>query len=328
MNCLHNSIFAFGGLVMLTSFCFVLYYDFSSSSMPPGNYTALVSLDKKSRFPDAFTRILSIGENETINLLNQTLLDRTHMPNVKMVPYFEGKKRFERCALVGSSDILMYNEFGAEIDRHDAVFRCGFAPTGMSNRNLTRHVGTKTTFRIISCPFHLCLTDDPKVDPVIKSTDYPNRIRDYHKHCAEPSDVLLYLLNFKRGGEPLSYIQSLQRKYPYRAIFVMDQHFVHKVLQPRIEPAMGYTARNRMSSGSQYVIISLAMCNELDLYGFYPYEKSPGGHHLEYKYYATDGTRKNNQTFDSWHAFSIENKYILGLHKQGFPVRVFIGNRK
>jgi hypothetical protein len=48
--------------------------------------------------------------------------------------------------LIGNSADLLKAEAGAEIDGHDAVFRMNGAPTG----NYSKHVGRKTTFRVVN----------------------------------------------------------------------------------------------------------------------------------------------------------------------------------
>ena len=51
---------------------------------------------------------------------------------------------FRKCAIVGSSGILLTHELGAEIDSHDMVFRFNSAKT----KGFEKFVGTKTTHRI------------------------------------------------------------------------------------------------------------------------------------------------------------------------------------
>ena len=51
---------------------------------------------------------------------------------------------FRKCAIVGSSGILLTHELGAEIDSHDMVFRFNSAST----KGFEKHVGSKTTHRI------------------------------------------------------------------------------------------------------------------------------------------------------------------------------------
>jgi len=58
-------------------------------------------------------------------------------------PEFE-RERFQTCAVVGNSGILLKSKLGPEIDSHDAVFRLNNAPAG------SQDVGDKTTVRILN----------------------------------------------------------------------------------------------------------------------------------------------------------------------------------
>ena len=51
---------------------------------------------------------------------------------------------YRRCAIVGSSGILLKYENGGDIDGHDMVFRFNSATT----KGFEKHVGAKTTHRI------------------------------------------------------------------------------------------------------------------------------------------------------------------------------------
>ena len=53
---------------------------------------------------------------------------------------------FDTCAVIGNGGVLVHNEYGDAIDRHDAVFRFNDGPT----QGFEKLVGSKTTFRIIN----------------------------------------------------------------------------------------------------------------------------------------------------------------------------------
>lgn len=55
-----------------------------------------------------------------------------------------------KCALVGSSEILMNASWGGKIDSFEAVIRMNDAPTGRDIPKLKDHVGTKTTMRFMN----------------------------------------------------------------------------------------------------------------------------------------------------------------------------------
>ena len=52
-------------------------------------------------------------------------------------------KKYNNCAIVGSSGAIMNERFGEEIDSYDAVFRINRAP--MNYRKYVQYIGRKTT---------------------------------------------------------------------------------------------------------------------------------------------------------------------------------------
>eukprot|EP00003_Mantamonas_plastica_P032379 TRINITY_DN877_c0_g1_i8.p1 TRINITY_DN877_c0_g1~~TRINITY_DN877_c0_g1_i8.p1 ORF type:complete len:455 (+),score=110.92 TRINITY_DN877_c0_g1_i8:743-2107(+) len=70
----------------------------------------------------------------------------------KLRDYFKGEPtrianqdKYETCALVANSGLVLSKEYGQQIDSHDAVIRCNLGPT----KGYEKNVGSKTTFRVI-----------------------------------------------------------------------------------------------------------------------------------------------------------------------------------
>ena len=53
---------------------------------------------------------------------------------------------YSTCAIVGSAGLLLTQQFGEEIDEHEAIFRFNIAPA----KGFEKHVGSKTTLRLIN----------------------------------------------------------------------------------------------------------------------------------------------------------------------------------
>nr|PNR51743.1 hypothetical protein PHYPA_010931 [Physcomitrium patens] len=76
---------------------------------------------------------------------NITLCNEKLAPVIPSTPPFI-PRQYGRCAVVGNSNDLLQDLFGAEIDEFDAVIRMNGAPV----ENYTHYVGEKTTFRILN----------------------------------------------------------------------------------------------------------------------------------------------------------------------------------
>ena len=77
-------------------------------------------------------RHLGIVSEKLLNVLpDRDLLNETH---------------YGSCAIVGSAGLLLTQEFGREIDEHEAIFRFNIAPA----KGFEKHVGSRTTLRLIN----------------------------------------------------------------------------------------------------------------------------------------------------------------------------------
>jgi len=56
----------------------------------------------------------------------------------------------KRCAIIGNSPYLLYNDYGSEIDEYEVVFRCNAAIT----QGFEKYVGSKTDYRLVN--IHVC----------------------------------------------------------------------------------------------------------------------------------------------------------------------------
>ena len=79
----------------------------------------------------------------------------------------------------------------------------------------------------------------------------------------------------------------------------------------------GFT--QKLTTGFYFVTSALTLCNELNLFGFWPFTESPDGRQVRYHYY-------NNVVLETKiHDISMEWKYIVALHHAGLA-NVHAGN--
>lgn len=68
---------------------------------------------------------------------------------------------FGSCAVVGNSGQLLNASFGSAVDSHDLIMRVNQAPGGTKENRLERHVGKRTTFRLINTRYLPTLPSAP-----------------------------------------------------------------------------------------------------------------------------------------------------------------------
>eukprot|EP01018_Ginkgo_biloba_P015691 Gb_14233 [translate_table: standard] len=112
------------------------------------NMTTILTREYLNARPDgwltyAAKRIAQLGADKCYNL---TLCEEHLSLVLPSKPPFH-PRQFETCAVVGNSGDLLKNEFGQEIDDHDAVIRDNEAPV---NKKYAKYVGMKRNFRLVA----------------------------------------------------------------------------------------------------------------------------------------------------------------------------------
>eukprot|EP00898_Chlorokybus_atmophyticus_P005324 jgi/Chlat1/5793/Chrsp387S05512 len=77
---------------------------------------------------------------------------------LRHLPSTEWRPAFNTCAIVGNSGSLLYEQYGKDIDAHDAVFRFNQAPT----LGYEVHVGSRTTFEFLNSAWVQQLLDSTR----------------------------------------------------------------------------------------------------------------------------------------------------------------------
>ncbi|KAJ3693950.1 hypothetical protein LUZ60_009430 [Juncus effusus] len=112
------------------------------------NSTTILTKEYIDALPDGWYNYAWRRINKGVqlnNCKNKTLcMEKLKLVLPETPPYVP--HQFGRCAVVGNSGDLLKTNFGEEIDNFDAVIRENGAPI----QNYTKHVGRKSTFRILN----------------------------------------------------------------------------------------------------------------------------------------------------------------------------------
>ncbi|XP_068790752.1 alpha-2,8-sialyltransferase 8F isoform X3 [Struthio camelus] len=204
---------------------------------------------------------------------------------------------FKNCAVVGNGGILKNSSCGAEIDRSDFVFRCNLPPTTGS---ISKDVGNKTNL--------------VTVNPSIIAQKY-NKLNEkkteFLENIAVYGDAFLLLPAFSfRSNTATSFkvYQTLQEfKATQRAIFFHPTYLKSLAQFWRTKGVKAY----RLSSGFMITSAAVELCENVKLYGFWPFSKSAEKMPISHHYY------DNQLPKPGFHAMPKEYNQILQLHGKG-----------
>ncbi|XP_051797454.1 alpha-2,8-sialyltransferase 8F-like [Acanthochromis polyacanthus] len=206
-------------------------------------------------------------------------------------------KTLDTCAVVGNGGILINSSCGERIDSAQFVIRCNLPPLA---NGYEKHVGIKTDL----------VTANPSIfndrygalnghrHPFVES------LRSY-----ENSLLLIHAFSFSaytavslRAFNTIKDFES-----PIRPVFSNPEYLKSLILFWRSQGLR----ESRLSTGLITTSLALQLCNNIDLYGFWPFSNHPQDlHPLTNHYY--DDIKPNK-----FHAMPAEFDLLMRLHSQG-----------
>ncbi|XP_026797859.3 CMP-N-acetylneuraminate-poly-alpha-2,8-sialyltransferase [Pangasianodon hypophthalmus] len=211
-------------------------------------------------------------------------------------------KRFKTCAVVGNSGVLLKSGCGKEIDSHDFVIRCNLAPLA----EFAEDVGLRSDFT----------TMNPSVIQRVYGGLLNETVRElFVQRLSLLNDSVLWIPAFMvKGGE--KHVEGvneliLKRKLPVRMAYP-SLRLVHAV--------RGYWLTNKVnikrpSTGLLMYTMATRFCDEIHLYGFWPFPKDASGNPVKYHYY--DMLKYRYFSNASPHRMPLEFKTLKMLHSKG-----------
>ncbi|XP_015708920.1 alpha-2,8-sialyltransferase 8F isoform X1 [Coturnix japonica] len=204
---------------------------------------------------------------------------------------------FKNCAVVGNGGILKNSSCGAEIDRSDFVFRCNLPPTV---GNISKDVGNKTNL--------------VTVNPSIIAQKYSRlnkKKTEFVGNIAAYGDAFLLLPAFSfRSNTAISFkvYHTLQEfKTTQKAIFFHPTYLKSLARFWRTKGVKAY----RLSSGFMIISAAVELCENVKIYGFWPFSQSTEKIPITHHYY------DNQLPKPGFHAMPKEYNQILQLHGKG-----------
>ncbi|XP_041459696.1 sia-alpha-2,3-Gal-beta-1,4-GlcNAc-R:alpha 2,8-sialyltransferase-like [Lytechinus variegatus] len=215
---------------------------------------------------------------------------------------------FKTCSVVGNSGILLNSSCGAHIDAADFSFRCNFATV----KGYEKDVGTKTdviTFNpsILDRFYGRLKKDEDKrrfEERLVSYGKYVLWIPIFSTHYVSRTvhEILDYFnLNFKR-------FKNIQLAFPGNILPDISDYWLTQGID-----------EDRISTGLLMFNIAATICEEIHMYGFYPF---PQFQDISIPYHYDDS--RKNRTRDNYdygyrrfHQLPDEFVLLKKLHKAG-----------
>ncbi|XP_071497578.1 alpha-N-acetylneuraminide alpha-2,8-sialyltransferase-like [Diadema antillarum] len=205
-------------------------------------------------------------------------------------------KRFRKCSLVGNSGSLLNNSCGREIDDADFVFRCNAAPINAHSKD----AGTKSNFTTFNPSIFLKrfggLISEQNVSEFLRQTkEYSGFLWFPCLGSHRYTDLCLHA-SFLYNNTENQFVLGHPNHFNAIWQFWKDRNFT-KI----------------MSTGFYVTNFALTICDELHLYGFWPFPTEISGETMRsVPYHYFDGA-----TFTTSHAMADEFMNLLQLHELG-----------
>ncbi|XP_036916674.1 alpha-2,8-sialyltransferase 8F [Sturnira hondurensis] len=205
--------------------------------------------------------------------------------------------RYNQCAVVGNGGILSKSLCGAEIDKSDFVFRCNLPPT---TGNVSEDVGSKTNL----------VTVNPSIIR-LKYRNLKEKKAEFLEDIATYGDAFLLLPAFSfranTGASFKVYNTLKESNARQKVIYFHPRYLKNLALFWRTKGLIEY----RLSSGFMIASAAVELCENVKLYGFWPFSKTVQDTPVSHHYY------DNNLPKRGFHEMPKEYSQILQLHVKG-----------
>ncbi|KAG8131226.1 hypothetical protein E2320_017752, partial [Naja naja] len=194
-------------------------------------------------------------------------------------------KHYNICAVVGNSGILLGSQCGQEIDKYDFVFRCNFAPTEAFQKD----VGRKTNI----------------------TTFNPSILEKYYNNLLTIQDRNNFFLSLKKLDGAILWIPA----FFFHTSATITRTLVDFFIEHRGQ--LKHLAPKRLSTGILMYTLASAICDEIHLYGFWPFGFNPNNREdLPYHYFDKKGTKFTTKWQES-HQLPAEFQQLFRMHGEG-----------
>ncbi|XP_063302660.1 alpha-2,8-sialyltransferase 8F-like [Pelobates fuscus] len=220
------------------------------------------------------------------------------LPKVSPFP----DKPHRRCAVVGNGGILLNSCCGSEIDQADFVFRFNLPPM-----NYSGDIGTKTD--LVTANPSILHNRFSRLNEQRKP--FVDLVKTY-KHALILMPAFSFTSNVDVSFKVFYTLQDFESQQ--KVAYFHPDYLTNLALYWKNK---GLKAR-RLSSGLMIVSTALELCDEITLYGFWPFSRGTSGKLIPHHYY------DNKVPKPGFHSMSDEFFFYNQMHSKGI-LRLKIG---
>ncbi|XP_066264168.1 alpha-2,8-sialyltransferase 8B-like isoform X1 [Branchiostoma lanceolatum] len=214
---------------------------------------------------------------------------------------------YNTCAIVGNGGILQNSSCGAAIDAHDFVSRCNMAPT----EGFEKDVGTKTSHMMLNGESMYDLWDDlndtvREINIIRQFKTLNGSILHYSKVRNNMIPRILTGLNDKLKKYSKHHHTNITLAYAQRNMANPVNVLLQRILRQSrwaLTPTTGIMA----------LFLDMNFCDQITVYGMWPFPVDPRGRPLNYHYYQVGTEQLQNER----HTYNTEIHYLAKLHSKG-----------
>eukprot|EP00873_Tetraselmis_striata_P017416 jgi/Tetstr1/437680/TSEL_000238.t1 len=215
---------------------------------------------------------------------------------------------FSSCAVVGNSGSLLNSSFGAAIDSYNVVVRINQAPPGLADNRYKRHVGTKTTFRLINTRWTgkygiTNYVDEGKLPLEQSVTVIVTRARPH------AYDTFVQTLKKVRSDVSVLYMSSRVIGAAHRFLVSYRERLAAAGFGP-------FDGGDTPSSGFIAVYLMLQACNNVTLYGFGLDAEDGQSQQYHYFHIFSPKHSKKKNSMNKTHSFNTERELLRALAQE------------
>ncbi|XP_071947270.1 alpha-N-acetylneuraminide alpha-2,8-sialyltransferase-like [Antedon mediterranea] len=213
-----------------------------------------------------------------------------------MRQYSPEKSVYKRCSIVGNGGILNGSKCGNEIDKADFVIRCNAPPIGRFKED----AGVKSNITTMNPS--IVVKRFGSAQTKNQQSKFINKMKEYRNYVWFPSfsSRVSYMLAVKLNNLLNSKLKSI------KFVHGNPSHF-KDIRKYWTEKGM----RNVPSTGFYITTASLLFCDEVHLYGFWPFSTDIHNRPAAYHYFEDVNLTR------VYHAFNQEFDELLNLHMDG-----------
>ncbi|XP_070565843.1 alpha-N-acetylneuraminide alpha-2,8-sialyltransferase-like [Ptychodera flava] len=208
------------------------------------------------------------------------------------------RKSYGVCSIIGGSGIINNSGCGEQIDKSDFVIRCNMPPLELHAKDAGRKTDVTTANNVAVL--------GGRYSGLARKYDQQRLLSDVQQYSGY---LWVPIFSVKSGTMYTLRAYRAMKREPSEQIKMIFAHPKHQIDVQAFWEKVGI--QSRATTGAHMVASAISLCEEVHLYGFWPFDHVPDGRNIDFHYY-------DDRKIDTWaHDLSKEFLTLAKLHEQG-----------